>query len=71
MKIDKGKITIHNFESSVLKSNPLKDPYKREIIVYTPPTYSPSQSKGFPVVLGLSGFGGNASPFLVVCSNML
>ena len=66
MGINKGKIIIHNFESSVLKSNPLKDPYNREIIVYIPPNYSQSQSKGFPVALGLSGFGGNGRTFLNV-----
>ncbi len=54
-----GKIIIHKFESSVLKSNPLKDPYNREIIVYVPYDYSQSQSKGFPAAIGLSGFGGN------------
>ncbi len=56
---NEGKIIIHKFESSVLKSNPLKDPYSRDIIVYIPPNYSQSQSKGFPAAIGLSGFGGN------------
>ena len=63
MGITKGKIIIHNFESSVLKFNPLKDPYNREIIVYLPPNYSQSQSKGFPALFGLSGFGGNGRTF--------
>jgi hypothetical protein len=39
---NEGKIIIHKFESSVLKSNPLKDPYSRDIIVYIPPNYSQS-----------------------------
>ncbi len=60
MTVNEGKIIIHKFESSVLKSNPLKDPYSRDIIVYIPPNYSQSQSKGFPAAIGLSGFGGNA-----------
>lgn len=63
MTVTDGKIIIHNFESSVLKSNPLKDPYNREIIVYVPHDYSPSQSKGFPAAIGLSGFSGNGRTF--------
>ena len=59
MTVTEGKMIIHNFESSVLKSNPLKNPYNREIIVYVPHDYSQSRSKGFPAAIGLSGFGGN------------
>ena len=51
MTVTEGKIIIHNFESSVLKSNPLKDPYNREIIVYVPHDYSPSYSKGFQAAI--------------------
>jgi enterochelin esterase-like enzyme len=63
LEISKGKIIIHKVESPALKFNPLKDPYNRDIIVYTPPNYSSSQSKGFPTVFGLSGFGGNGRTF--------
>jgi hypothetical protein len=51
MTVTEGKIIIHNFESSVLKSNPLKDPYNREIIVYVTHDYSPSHSKGFTAAI--------------------
>ena len=53
----KGKIVVHSYESSILKSNPLKDPYKRELIIYLPPGYSQSYSKGYVTVFVLPGFG--------------
>jgi S-formylglutathione hydrolase FrmB len=61
----KGKVAFHKYASEVLKLNPLKDPYVRDVIVYTPPSYSPSRSKGYTTVYGLSGYGGNGrSSFL-------
>jgi enterochelin esterase-like enzyme len=60
-----GKIVFHKHTSKVLKSNPLGDPYTRDVIVYVPPDYSSSNSKGYPMAIGLSGFGGNGrSSFL-------
>ena len=65
----KGKIIVHRYESRILKSNPLKDPYIRDVIMYLPPGYSQSYSKGYVTVFGLVGFGGqgrsllNADPF--------
>lgn len=67
--MQKGAIVIHRHESSVLKSNPLKDPYKRDIVVYLPPGYSQSNSAGYSTVFGVVGFGGtgrmmmNIDPF--------
>lgn len=64
-----GKIVTHVFKSKVLRSNPLKDPYNREIAVYLPPGYSRSNSKGYVAAFGLVGFGGtgkmmfNVDPF--------
>ncbi|MDG6998636.1 MAG: esterase [Nitrososphaerota archaeon] len=52
-----GNVVTHVFESKILKSNPLKDPYIRDIIVYLPPGYSRSSSNGYVTVLGLVGFG--------------
>ena len=43
--------------SRVLKNNPLKDPYKRELLIYFPPSYQRT-SKRFPVVYLISGFTG-------------
>jgi enterochelin esterase-like enzyme len=60
----KGKIVVHSYESSILKSNPLKDPYKRDVIIYLPPDYSQSYSKGYVTVFGLPGFGGQGRMLL-------
>jgi enterochelin esterase-like enzyme len=60
----KGKVVVHRYESSILKSNPLKDPYKRDLIIYLPPGYSQSYSKGYVTVFGLPGFGSQGRTFL-------
>lgn len=65
----KGKIIVHRYESKVLKSNAPKDPYVRDVIVYLPPGYSKSNSKGYTTVYGVVGFMGtgrmmlNTDPF--------
>lgn len=65
----KGKIITHRYESKMLKSNPLKDPYIRDVLVYLPSEYLGSNSKGYIAAFGLAGFGGqgkmllNADPF--------
>lgn len=64
--MQKGTITIHRFESKVLKSNPLGDPVERDIIVYIPPGYVQSNSKGYVSAFGLAGFGGQGRSFLNV-----
>ncbi len=53
----KGKTNILKFESKILQNNPLGDPYKRDIIVYTPPNYSTSLSSGYPTIFLLPSFG--------------
>lgn len=53
-----GQVLTHRFESKVLKSNPLKDPYVRDVTVYLPPGYSKSNSKGYVTAFGVVGFGG-------------
>lgn len=60
----KGRVVIHRHESKVLKSNPLKDPCKRDIVVYLPPGYSQSNSKGYVSVFGVVGFGGTGRMML-------
>jgi len=60
----KGKLVVHTLKSTLLKSNPLKDPYVREVIIYLPPGYSQSYSKGYVTVFGLAGFGGNGKMLL-------
>lgn len=62
----KGKVVIHRYESKVLKSNPLKDPYVRELVIYLPPGYRQSDSAGYVTVYGLVGFGGQGKMMLNV-----
>lgn len=62
----KGSLEIHEFESSVLKMNPLHDPYVRELAIYLPQGYSRSNSRGYPAVLCLIGYGGTGRSFLNV-----
>ena len=44
-------------DSKVLKNNPLKDPHKRELLVYLPKSYLDS-GKSYPVVYLIAGFTG-------------
>ena len=53
-----GELIVHRFESRILKSNPVKDPHVRDLLVYLPPSYSGSSSNGYVAVFGLVGFGG-------------
>jgi hypothetical protein len=55
---------VHSHESAVLRSNPLDDPYTRDVVVYLPPEYSQSYSKGYVTVFMLAGFGGNGRSLL-------
>lgn len=64
--MQKGRIQVHRFESDVLKSNPLQDPYVRDLAVYLPPGYSSSDSNGYPAVFCLIGYGGTGRMFLNV-----
>ena len=45
--------------SKVLKNNPLKDPYRREILVWLPPGYSANTTQRYPVFYDLAGFTGS------------
>ena len=53
----KGKLEYRSFESTVLRGNPLGDPTIRDIIVYTPENYKPSNSAGYPTIFFLPAFG--------------
>lgn len=56
-----GSVITHRFKSKILKTNPLKDPYVRDLTVYLPPGYTSSSSKGYVTVVGLTGFSGTGS----------
>ncbi len=47
--------------STVLKNNPLGDTVSRDLYVYLPPDYDPSQA--YPTLLALSGFTGTGAQF--------
>jgi enterochelin esterase-like enzyme len=55
----KGTLRIERFASKVLKSNPLHDPYVRELYVYLPPSYGRSRAR-YPVVYCLAGLTASA-----------
>lgn len=54
-------VEILDFESRVLRGNPLGDPYQRRIPVYLPPSYP---RKAYPVLYALAGFSGFGESFL-------
>ncbi|MBI3722344.1 esterase, partial [bacterium] len=62
----RGEVTVLNFESELLKKNPLGDPALREIPVYLPPHYAASADRRFPVVYVLVGFTGTGRMLLNV-----
>jgi hypothetical protein len=53
----KGNLEYRSFESKVLRGNPLGDPTIRDVIVYTPENYKPSNSTGYPTIFLLPAFG--------------
>jgi S-formylglutathione hydrolase FrmB len=61
-------VVIEEFESQVLKGNPLNDPPTRKIPVYLPPSYRRDPSRQYPVVFMLHGFTGNSMMWLNVNS---
>jgi pimeloyl-ACP methyl ester carboxylesterase len=64
--MEQGRIEYHRFESNVLKSNPLKDPYTRDIVTYLPSTYSNANSKGYTAVIYLPAYGSSGRMLLNV-----
>ena len=61
-------VVIEQFESEVLKGNPLNDPFTRKIPVFVPPSYRRDPDRRYPVVFMLHGFTGNSSMWLNVNS---
>jgi pimeloyl-ACP methyl ester carboxylesterase len=62
--MQQGRIIVHRFESNVLKSNPLKDPYIRDVAVYLPSRYSRTNSKGYTAVIYLAAYGSSGKMLL-------
>ncbi len=60
-KINRGSVIFLEYESNILKNNPLGDPYTRSFPVYLPWQYhsARNKSKRFPVLFDLAGFTGS------------
>jgi S-formylglutathione hydrolase FrmB len=64
-----GTLNEHVIDSTLLQGNPLGDPHKRPLWVYTPPGYEAAADRRYPSVYVLQGFTGhltmwcNRSPF--------
>jgi len=61
--MSEGTVIIENFESQVLKNNPLGDPPTRRVPVYLPPGYDTTSAR-YPVVYVLTGFTGRGTMLL-------
>ncbi len=53
----KSKIISVIHQSKILKNNPLRDPSKREIVIYLPPSYEKG-TNNYPVIYLIAGFTG-------------
>jgi S-formylglutathione hydrolase FrmB len=60
----KGTTFIREFRSAILKGNPLNDSHIRELIIYLPPNYKPSNSRGYVTIFCLPGYGSPARTIL-------
>src|SRR4030095_9150432 len=54
-----SRLSVERLESRILRSNPIRDPFVRDLPVYLPPSYYTSSTE-YPVVLCLAGFSGSA-----------
>jgi len=53
-----GRFDEHQFESEVLKDNPLGDPHVRPLWVYVPPGYDKDAERRYPVIHVIQGLTG-------------
>ncbi|MFI7008271.1 alpha/beta hydrolase [Streptomyces sp. NPDC050145] len=53
-----GRIDEHHIDSALLRDNPLKDPSRRPLWVYTPPGYDAEPERRYPVTYLLLGYTG-------------
>src|SRR5260370_12237205 len=53
-----GRFEESVFESTVLKGNPLGDPFQRPLWVYLPPGYDDEPGKRYPTIYQIQGFTG-------------
>src|SRR5687767_10897554 len=60
-----GKLTFLKIPAPSLKGNLLGDPAEQDVAIYLPPGYEASQSKRYPVVYLLHGYGGSPKSWFV------
>lgn len=60
----RGRVERLVLDSKVLRTNPLGDPYRRELLVYLPPEYDKQPAKRFPVFVDIVGFMGSGAAHL-------
>jgi S-formylglutathione hydrolase FrmB len=53
-----GRYHDHVFDSGALTANPLGDPHRRPLFVYTPPAYEVEPDRRFPVIYQIQGLTG-------------
>ncbi len=54
----RGRFEEHVFDSEALTANPLGDPHRRPVYVYTPPAYAAEPDRRFPTVYVIQGLTG-------------
>jgi S-formylglutathione hydrolase FrmB len=54
----RGRLHDHVIDSEALSGNPLGDPHRRPLVVYTPPAYETEPDRRFPVVYQIQGLTG-------------
>ncbi len=59
-----SRIVTPLHESALLKSNPLRDPHVRKLVIYLPPSYDSNSNERYPVIYLLSSFLGFGSMLL-------
>ena len=52
----RGRVEITEFDSHVLRANPLGDPTRRDVAVYLPAAYDAEPRRRFPLIVFLSGY---------------
>lgn len=62
--VKNGTVIARKIVSKKLRSNPLRDPFIRDILIYLPPDYTSSNSNGYLTIIGLPSFGSNAKTWL-------
>ncbi|GII76145.1 enterochelin esterase [Sphaerisporangium rufum] len=66
-----GRLDEHEFDSGLLRGNPLDDPHRRPLWVYVPPGYDDDPGRRYPSVYVIQGYTGhlamwrNRTPFRV------